>query len=92
MGEQRLKYAGMLYDLEIQLTDSLSCVTTVAVFENKSCVCLLGNDVVGGVNAKFNVVMMSSACSAYILVDKKGNTGIVHYIKNIEGAAYPAPP
>jgi hypothetical protein len=36
--------------------------------------------------------MMSAKCSAYVLADKKGNTGLVHYIKNIEGAAYPAPP
>lgn len=53
---------------------------------------LIGNDLIGGINAKFEVVMMSAKCSAYVLVDKKGNTGLVHYIKNIEGAAYPAPP
>lgn len=53
---------------------------------------LLGNDLIGGINAKFEIVMMSAKCSAYVLADKKGNTGLVHYIKNIEGAAYPAPP
>lgn len=53
---------------------------------------LIGNDLIGGINAKFEIVMMSAKCSAYVLVDKKGNTGLVHYIKNIEGAAYPAPP
>ena len=53
---------------------------------------LIGNDLVGGVNAKFEIVMMSAKCPAYVLADKKGNTGLVHYIKNIEGAAYPAPP
>jgi hypothetical protein len=25
-------------------------------------------------------------------MDKKGNTGLMHYVKNIEGAAFPAPP
>lgn len=64
----------------------------MAVFDNKSCVLLLGNDLIGGPNAKFEIVTMSSSCSAYLLMDKAGNTGVVHYVKNIEGAAYPAPP
>ena len=53
---------------------------------------LLGNDLIGGPNARFEIVTMSAAHSAYLLTDKKGNTGIVHYLKNIEGAAYPQPP
>ena len=53
---------------------------------------LLGNDVIGGLNSKLEIVTMNARFSAYFLADKKGNTGLVHYIKNIEGAAYPAPP
>jgi hypothetical protein len=53
---------------------------------------LIGNDLIGGPNAKFQIMMMNSQCSAYVLMDRKGNTGLVHYVKNIEGAAYPAPP
>ena len=35
---------------------------------------------------------MCSTHSAYLLCDKIGNTGVVHYLKNIEGAAFPAAP
>lgn len=34
---------------------------------------------------------MCFLCSALVLVDKKGNNGLVHYLKNIEGVAYLAP-
>ena len=36
--------------------------------------------------------MISAKCSAYVLAEKKRNTGLIHYIKNMECAAYPAPP
>ena len=35
---------------------------------------------------------MCSTHSAYLLCDKVGNIGVVHYLKNIEGAAFPAAP
>lgn len=35
---------------------------------------------------------MCSTHSAFLLCDKMGNTGVVHYMKNIEGAAFPAAP
>jgi hypothetical protein len=53
---------------------------------------LIGNGLIGGTNANFEIVMMSAKCSACVLVDKKVNTGLVYYIKNIEGSAFPAPP
>lgn len=53
---------------------------------------LLGNDAIGGPNAKLQIAGLNSECCAYTLYDRKGNTGVVHYLKNIEGAAFPAPP
>ena len=52
VGDQRLKYEGILYELELQVSDSLAVRMTVAVYENQNCVMLLGNDFMGGPNAK----------------------------------------
>lgn len=41
---------------------------------------LIGNDLAGGSNAKFEICMMSARYSAYTLVDKKVNTGLVDYM------------
>lgn len=64
----------------------------MALFGNKLCVLLLGNDLIGRPNAKLEIIRMSSACSAYLFMDRIGNTGVVHYVKHIKGAAYPPPP
>lgn len=34
VGEEKLVYSGILFELEIQLGDNLKCATTVAVFPN----------------------------------------------------------
>ncbi len=92
VGDKKINYDGILYELELQLADTLTTTITVAVYPNEHCVMLLGNDMIGGPNAKVSIIMMSAMYSAYVLCDRKGTTGIVHYIKNIEGAAFPAPP
>ena len=74
------------------MSANLTVKMTVAVFPNENYTMLLGNDFMGGPNAKLQIVAMCSTHSAYFLCDKMGNTGVVHYIKNIEGAAFPAAP
>ena len=64
----------------------------MGVVPNSNFVLLFGNDLIGGPNAKFEILAMNAGHCAYVLSDKKGNTGIVHYLKNIEGAAFPSPP
>ena len=92
VGETKLSYEGILYDLELQLADGLKASAPVAVFPNQNNVMLLGNDLLGGPNAKFQIVMMCATHSAYLLCDNKGATGVVHYLKNVEGANFPVPP
>ena len=52
VGEERMKYDGILYELGLQVRDGLVVKITVAVYPHESCVMLLGNDFIGGPNAK----------------------------------------
>ena len=45
---------------------------------------LLGNDVVGDEHSKFEIVGMNAKICAYVLCDARGNTGLMHYLKNVE--------
>ena len=55
-----MAYEGMLYDVPLQVADTLKVPVTVAVFSNKAPLMLLGNDVIGGANAKLQVVAMNA--------------------------------
>lgn len=92
VGEKKLEYTRVLYNLDFQLADSLKVATSVADFPNWYCVMLIGSNLIDGVNSKFEVVTMSAKYYAYVLADKKNNSGLVHYLKNIEVAAYPSLP
>ena len=47
-----MKYEGILYELGLEVSDGLAVKMTVAVYPNENCVVLLGNDFMGGPNAK----------------------------------------
>ena len=46
-----MKYEGILYELGLEVSDGLAVKSTVALYPNKSCIMLLGNDFMGGPNA-----------------------------------------
>lgn len=52
----------------------------------------IGNELVCGSNARFEICMVFDRYSAYVFVDKNSNTGLVDYVKNIEGSGFTAPP
>jgi hypothetical protein len=52
VGQERMKYDGILYEVQLQVCDNLKVKMTVAVYPNEQCVMLLGNDMLGGPNAK----------------------------------------
>ncbi len=60
------------------------CKSNVAVFKKDEDVMLLGNDVVGDEHSKFEIVGMNAKICAYVLCDARGNTGLMHYLKNVE--------
>ena len=45
------------------------CLTNVAVFNKNEDVMLLGNDLLGGANSKFEIVALNAKISAYVLCD-----------------------
>lgn len=77
VGKERLKYDGVLYEVPLQLTDYIKCKMTVAVYPNDEQVMLLGNDLLGGPNAKIQIVSMSATHSSYLLSDSDGNIGVM---------------
>ena len=70
----------------------MKCQLMVSEFTEKDPIILLGSDLIGGANSQFEICSCNSKISAYLLCDNDFNTGVVHYMKNIEGANYPAPP
>lgn len=64
----------------------------VAVYPNENFTMLLRSAFIGSPNARLQIITMCSTHSVHLLCDKMGNTGIGHYLKSIEGAAFPAVP
>ena len=92
VGENRMKFVGMLYKVTMQLAQNLKCVVTAAVYENQKPMLLVGNDLVGGPNAKLEILGMNASRSFYVLGDNDGHIACVQYLKNVEGAGYPPEP
>ena len=92
VGEDRLKFIGMVYNLPLQIAQNIKCEVTVAVHENSKPMVLIGNDLMGGVNAKLEILSMNAAKSFYVLGDDEGHVACVHYLKNVEGTGYPPEP
>ena len=67
----------MLYDVECQFADNLRCEVTMAVYENTTPCLLIGNDVIGGVNSKLEIVTLNAKYSLYVLSDVKGHVAVV---------------
>jgi hypothetical protein len=49
----------------------------MAVYENTTPCLLIGNDVIGGVNSKLEIVTLSAKYSLYVLSDVKGHVAVV---------------
>lgn len=64
-----MQYDGILYEVQLQLCDNLKCRTTIAVYPNDESTMLLGNDLLGGPNAKVQIVTMCATHSVYLLSD-----------------------
>lgn len=92
VGEDRMKYKGMLYDVECQVSDNIVTKVTMAVYENRTPCMLIGNDVLGGPNSQLEVVAMNAGYSFYVVSDRMGHVALVQYLKNIEGIGFPGEP
>ena len=53
---------------------------------------IIGNDVMGGINAVFGVVCMAAMQSVYVLQDDQLNLDVVPFLKNVECVGFPPEP
>ncbi len=51
-----MKFAGVAYGVSLRLCDSLSVQENIGVFEHPKPTLIIGNETIGGVNAKLGIV------------------------------------
>ena len=57
----------------------------MGVYQNDHPQMILGNETIGGANAKLGIVACNAFQSVYVLQDKAFNLGLVPYLKCVEG-------
>ena len=56
VGPDAMKFAGVAYGVSLRLCDSLSVQENIGVFEHPKPTLIIGNETIGGVNAKLGIV------------------------------------